>query len=45
MLYIHLVSHMKSLLYAESIGNIKQPSWIAQPFVELVKLATSLIFF
>jgi hypothetical protein len=36
---------MQSLLYAESIGGIKQPSWFAQPFAEPVQLATSLMFF
>jgi hypothetical protein len=40
MIYIHLVSHMQSLLYAESISGIKQPTWFTKPVVELVQLAT-----
>jgi hypothetical protein len=39
MIYIYLVSHIQSLLYAESIYDIKQPSWFTQPFMELVQLA------
>jgi hypothetical protein len=36
---------MQSLLYAGTIGGIKQPSWIAQPIVEPVQLPTSLRYF
>jgi hypothetical protein len=43
MIYIHLVSHMQSLLSAGTIDNMKQPSWIAQPITELVRPPTSLM--
>jgi hypothetical protein len=43
MIYIHLVSHMQSLLCTGTIDGIKQPSWIAHPIIELVQLPTSLM--
>jgi hypothetical protein len=45
MIYIHLVSHMQSLLYAGTINDIKQPSWISQPNAKLVRSSTSLRYF
>jgi hypothetical protein len=45
MIYIHLVLHMQSLLYAAIIGGIKQPSWIAQPIAKPVQPSTSLRYF
>jgi hypothetical protein len=41
----YLVSHMQSLLYAGTIGGIKQPSRFAQPFAEQVQPPTSLMTF
>jgi hypothetical protein len=41
MIYIHLVSRVQSLLYVESTGSIKQPTWFAQPIAEPIQLATS----
>jgi hypothetical protein len=43
MIYTHLVSHMQSFLDAGTIGGIKQPSWTAQPIVELVQPPTLLM--
>jgi hypothetical protein len=45
MIYIHLISHMQYLLCAGIINGIEQPSWIIQPFAELVQLPTSLRYF
>jgi hypothetical protein len=45
MIYIHLVSHMQSILYAGTTDGIKQPSWITQPIVEPVESPTSLRYF
>jgi hypothetical protein len=36
---------MQSLLCAGTISIIKQPSWIAQPIVELVQPSTLLKYF
>jgi hypothetical protein len=45
MIYIYLVSHMQYLLCAGTISSIEQPSWIAQPFAELVQPPTTLRYF
>jgi hypothetical protein len=43
MIYIHMFSHMQSLLCAGSIGGVEQPSRFVQPFAELVQMPTSLM--